>query len=192
MKLVLLICTLPERTDKLKRLLSILKPQIEPFKDQVYYSLHDAGRSMPTGTKRNELIEQTQSDYFVFIDDDDVVSPFYVAKILAALESNPDCVTFNGSMTTHGRDRKNWTIKLGSKYEERNGHYYRWPNHIAPMRRDKVRGVKFPDTWQMEDYLWSKKINDLGLLKTSVHIDDDLYWYDCNPSTEPRRRRPRL
>lgn len=196
MKLAILICTLADRRDKLKRLLNILTPQIEKFKDQVYYSLHDAGRFMPTGRKRNELITQTQSDYFVFIDDDDIVPVYYVSEILKAIEQNPDVITFKGYMTTDGRDRRDWTIRLGSKYEERNGHYYRWPNHIVPMRRDAVRGVMFPEIWHGEDYQWSKKINDLGLLKTEVFIDKDLYHYDkikvANRGEEMRIRRQQM
>lgn len=177
-KLAVLICTLPERYDKLKRLTNILDPQIEKFKDQVYYSIHDAGRNMPTGKKRNQLIDQTSSDYFVFIDDDDVVPMFYLDEIMKAIEQKPDVITFCGWMTTNGRDRRNWTIKLGSDYTEKNGHYYRWPNHIVPMRRDAVRGVRFPEIWIQEDYQWSKKIHDLRLLKTEVHIPKDLYHYD--------------
>lgn len=189
MKLAVLICTLPERADKLKRLTNILDPQIERFKDQVYYSIHDAGKFMPTGRKRNELINQTQSDYFVFIDDDDVVPMFYVSEILQAIEKGPHVITFNGWMTTNGADRRNWTIKLGSDYVERNGHFYRWPNHIVPMRRDIVRGVRFPEIWYQEDYQWSKKIRDMRLLKTSVHIEKDLYWYDKIVEQTPREMR---
>jgi glycosyltransferase involved in cell wall biosynthesis len=190
MTLAILICTLPERSDKLNRLLSVLNPQLAEYPNRVYYSIHDAGRAMPTGTKRNELINQTQSDYFVFIDDDDLIDRKYIHHILEATETAPDVITFNGWITTNGKDRRNWTIKLGSNYEEKNGHYYRWPNHIVPMRREAVRGVRFPNIWQMEDYQWSKKIHDLGLLKTSVHIDRDLYHYDCytKPAQITRRR----
>jgi glycosyltransferase involved in cell wall biosynthesis len=187
MILAILICTLPENAAKLNRLLSILNPQIAAFPDQVYYSVHDAGRAMPTGTKRNQLISQTQSDYFVFIDDDDIIDSRYVHHILEAAKQNPDVITFNGWMTTNGADRRNWTIRLGSKYEEKNGHYYRWPNHIVPMKREVVRNVPFPDLWQMEDYQWSKKIHDLNLLKSEVHIDRDLYHYDFFVKPQPRR-----
>lgn len=179
MTLAILICTLPDRSAKLQRLLSILNPQVESHKDQVYYSIHDGGRSMPTGTKRNQLINQTHSDYFVFIDDDDIISSQYVRLILHAAKNNPDVITFNGWMTTNGNDKRDWVIKLGSNYEEKNGVYYRWPNHIVPMKREVVRGVSFPDIWQMEDYQWSKKIRDLNLLKTSIHIEKQLYHYDC-------------
>lgn len=189
MKLAILIATLPERADKLKRLLSILEPQVRKRMGEVFYSLHDAGRSMPTGRKRNQLISQTESEYFVFIDDDDVIPDYYVDEILAAIEFTPDVITFNGYMTTNGQDRRDWTIRLGSEYTEKNGHYYRWPNHIVPMRREKVNGVSFPDVWVQEDYLWSKKIHELKLLKTEIHIDKEMYWYDKIHTYSNRRLR---
>jgi glycosyltransferase involved in cell wall biosynthesis len=188
--LSILICTLPERTSKLRRLLNVLQPQVDAFSDRVGYRINDAGRNMPTGTKRNQLIAMTQSDYFVFIDDDDVIMPNYVKRIVHAMDLYPDVITFRGWMTTNGTDRRNWTIKLGSKYEERDGHYYRWPNHIVPMRREAIKDVRFPDIWVQEDYQWSKRIHDLKLLKTEIHIDQELYHYDCNP--QPAQRRPRI
>lgn len=135
---------------------------------------------MTTGMKRNQLIEQSRSDYFAFVDDDDLVSDIYVQSINEAIQSSPDVVTFCGYMTTNGNNRQNFTIKLGSKYEERNGHFYRFPNHLCAFRRDKVQHVKFPDQHVQEDYQWAKVINDRKLLKTEVHIPQDLYWYDFN------------
>ena len=192
MKLAILICHLPERADKLRRLLNILEPQIERFKDQVFYKVHDAGSSMPTGTKRNQMIEQSISDYFCFVDNDDVVSENYVSEIIKAIESNPDVVTFDGYMTEHGLNRRNFTIRLGSKYyEDANDpefYYHRFPNHLAIFKRDVVNRFKFPPVWQMEDYTWAKQIHDSGVLKTEVHIPLQLYWYDCNPPQKRRRR----
>lgn len=184
MKLYLLICTLPERAAKLKRLTQSIDKQLV---EGVSYKIHDSGRSMPTGTKRNQLIEQTQSDYFSFIDDDDVISNEYVSEIMKAIESKPDVITFNGYITTNGKDRRDFTIKLGSKYEEKNGHYYRWPNHLAVFNRDKVRHIKFPDIWQQEDYQWSRTIHERKILKTEVHIEKDLYWYNYETKTRVHR-----
>jgi hypothetical protein len=184
-RLAILICHLPERHDKLKRLLNVLEPQIERFKDQVYYSVHDGGRALSTGSKRNQLIEQTQSEFFCAIDDDDMVPSYYVDEIVKAMNQNPDVITFKGVMTTNGARQEYWTIKLGSNYEEKNGHYYRWPNHIVPMKRELVRHIKFPDVWIQEDYIWSKKIHDLGLLKTEIHIDKDLYHYQVESKAKP-------
>lgn len=185
--LAILICTLPERADKLRRLTRSLDHQISA-RNFAFYKVHDAGRSMSTGTKRNQLIEQSDSDYFSFIDDDDQVSGDYISSILQASETKPDVITFNGWMTTNGANRKNFTIKLGSEYTEKNGHYYRFPNHLCAFRREVVRHIKFPDVWQAEDYSWAKQINDRRLLKTSVHIEKDLYHYDFVSNKQPYRQ----
>ena len=183
MTFLILICTLPERANKLKRLTTELDRQKSKYPGLVDYKIHDAGRMVPTGRKRNQLIEQSQSDYFSFCDDDDMVSKVYIEQIMIATENNPDVITFNGWMTTNGTNRENFTIKLGSKYEKSNGHYYRFPNHLCAFKREKVKHIKFPDQWVQEDYMWAKNIHDRGLLKTEVHIEADLYWYDCYPKT---------
>lgn len=175
MKLAILICTLPEEysINLLKRLTNILNPQLVPGVD-LY--IHDAGRVMPTGTKRNELIKNTDSDYFCFIDSDDIVPIYYVNEMMKAIDQGPDVVTFIGEMTTDHRDRRGFTIKLGNKYEERNGHYYRFPNHLCAYRREVVESVKFPDIWIQEDFKWASNIQ--RFLKTEVHIEKNMYTYD--------------
>lgn len=189
---LILICTLPERANKLQRLTRRLDVQISEYPGLVGYKLHDAGPSMTTGTKRNQLVEQSVSDYFSFVDDDDVIAGDYVRQIITAIQKNPDVITFNGYMTTNGSNRQNFTIKLGSRYEEKNGHYYRFPNHLCVFKREKVRHIKFPDLWVQEDYLWAKAIHDKGILRSEVHIDADLYHYDCYPKPPNHARRLNL
>lgn len=191
MTFLILICTLPERATILRRLTNTLDKQKTKYNGLVDYKIHDAGRSMSTGRKRNQLIEQSQSDYFSFIDDDDMVSDVYVDSIMNVLSGNPDVVTFCGYMTTNGTDRRGFTIRLGSKYEERNGHFYRFPNHLCVFKRDKVNIVKFPELWAQEDFQWAKQIHDRILLKTEVHLNQDLYWYDF-VSTKLTYARPYL
>lgn len=181
MKWSILICTLPERSAKLRRLLKQLDSQ---RLEGVEYRIHDAGRSMTTGEKRNILIAQSESDYFSFIDDDDQVTPEYIPSIKKAMELNPDVITFDGWYTEYGRNERRFTIRLGSRYyDDPKGEffYYRFPNHLAVMKREKVEHVKFPHVWQREDYLWSDKIRSMNLLKTEVHISKPLYHYDCHP-----------
>src|SRR5688572_10245288 len=101
MTFLILICTLPERANKLKRLTLELDRQKVKYKGLVDYKIHDAGRSIPTGRKRNQLIEQSFSEYFSFIDDDDMVSKDYIEQIMIAIEKNPDVITFRGWMTTN-------------------------------------------------------------------------------------------
>lgn len=187
-KLSILICTLPEERSqqKLLRLRGILGPQISAFDESVEVRHHIEDRTMPTGTKRNQLIANCDGEYFCFVDDDDILAPTYVEDILKALESNPDCVTFNGWMTTDGKARVDFIIKLGEEYVERNGKYYRWPNHLAIMKKSLVQHIQFEPITMGEDYIWSKQIRDLGLLKTSVHIEKDLYHYDFEQKLRQR------
>lgn len=196
MKLSILIPTLPEPESitYLKRLTNILNPQVEHFPGQVEIKIHDAGRSMPTGLKRNTLIENSEGEYFVFIDCDDLVPMYYVNEMMKAVRHGPDVVTFVGEMTTNGRHGMPFTIRLGEKYEQRNGRYYRWPNHLCAFKRSVVQDVKFFPIWNQEDYLWSKQINDSKILKTEVHIPINMYHYDYwnnKPAYGPQRTKVR-
>lgn len=175
MKVSLLICTLPERHERLKHLKANLEKQALNY--DVEIKIHDAGRQMPTGKKRNELIAMSCGEYFGFIDDDDQVSDDYIKQIVQGASLNPDVITFRGWMTTNGENRRQFTIKLGSDYTERNGHYYRYPNHLCYMRRDAIKAVRFPEIWNQEDFRFATEIRAKGLLKTEHHIDKEIYHY---------------
>jgi len=180
MRLAILIPTLPETysINLLNRLNTILDPQIAKWHGQVTKHIHDAGRSMPTGTKRNELIRNTDSDYFVFVDSDDLVPSYYVDDLMRAISEGPDVVTFIGDMTTNGVNKRKFTIKLGEKYEERNGEYFRYPNHISCVRREAVKGITFQPIWEREDFLWATEVMQRKVLKTEIHITRPMYLYD--------------
>lgn len=180
MKLSILIPTLPDRAYLLKRLMNILNPQVT---NEVDILIDDRDRLIPTGRKRNELIQRASGEYFCFVDDDDMVRPFYISELLKAIESSPDVVTFCGWMTTNGMNRVDWVIKLGENYEARKDQdgvtrYYRFPNHLCPMKRSKVADIKFQEIYLGEDYAWAYEINKRDRLKTSVHIPLQLYHYD--------------
>lgn len=178
MKLSILIPTLPERYQILKRLTTILD---RTKNDNVEIRFHDAGRSvMSTGEKRNKLLESAEGDYFCFIDDDDVVPEYYISEMLNAISQNPDVITFIGYMTTDRQNRQDFTIKLGSEYVTRNNHHYRFPNHLCAFKRELVGHVKFPHINVGEDYQWAKRIHDLKILKSEVHINKVMYHYDFN------------
>jgi glycosyltransferase involved in cell wall biosynthesis len=179
-KLAILIPTLPERGHFLDRMLANLKPQLG---DEVSLHIDNTPQTvMSIGNKRNVMLEKSDAEYSVFIDDDDFVSNEYVSLILNALASNPDVVTFEGWYTENGKNRVDWVIKLGEKYEARTegGKYmfFRWPNHLSVIKTEISRSVKFPNVANGEDYRWSKEIKDRGLLRTSVHIPLQLYHYD--------------
>lgn len=152
----------------------MLTPQIT---NEVEILIDDRGREIPTGTKRNELYQKAKGEYVCSIDCDDEIATFYVSEVIKYMDSNPDCVTFEGWMSTNGGNRVDWVIMKGERYEERNGKYYRFPNHLVPIKKSIATQVKFPPKWVGEDYEWAKTINDLGLIKTSAHIPLRLYHY---------------
>lgn len=178
----ILIPTLPEDKNKasLAKLLHSISEQVDAigYSDYIEVLTDDRDRTIPTGTKRNALMNRAQGKFVSYVDDDDHILEGYINLITDAIAKDPDVITFEGKITTNGAHEKHWVIKLGESYEERNNVYYRFPNHLAVMKKELVQHVKFPDLWQQEDYLWAKKIHDEGLLKTSVHIEKELYWYD--------------
>ena len=179
MKLSILIPTLKERSAVLSKLLDTIYSQIAfgGQRGNVQVLLDDRDKSVPTGTKRNELIQKATGEYIVFIDDDDKITATYITDIIEALEKNPDVVTFNGYMTTNGGNPKPFVIRLGEGYEERGSTYYRYPNHLCPMKKSLIQGVKFPDKTYGEDFAWATKIRDMGLLKKEIVIDKSMYIY---------------
>ncbi len=183
MKLSILIPTLQKRQQLFLSLKQNLENQIEVIgaSDQVsIYSFPNKGER-PIGEYRNSLVIGAPGEYICFIDDDDKVSSDYVERILRALnadDSRPDVVTFNGWMTTNGASRVDFIIKLGENYEERGGKYYRYPNHLCAIKKSIALQVPFRAVKQQEDYWFATDLRDKGLLKTSVHIDANLYHYD--------------
>lgn len=186
--LSILIPTLTERYKLLHRLQRVLMPQVEKYPGRVFVHYNDQGRSVCIGEKRNQLVSMVTTDYLVFIDDDDEVSKDYLSEIMTAIDQQPDVVTFEGFMTTNGHSRKNFVIKLGERYEERNGVYYRFPNHLSPIKTHLARRVPFPKVTSGEDYSYALGLKNKGILKTSVHIEKDLYHYQFLTNKPPYGR----
>jgi glycosyltransferase involved in cell wall biosynthesis len=178
MILSILIPTLPNEYAFLKRLMTVLRPQVERYSEHVEILLDDRGKSVTTGEKRNYLIKQSTGEYVVFIDTDDLVPIYYIDEIIKASKNNSDCITFRGFMTSDGKNREPFVLRMGEEYEKRGDTYYRWPNHIVPIKRTIASSVLFPHKTFKEDYEWSKRINDLGLIKTETFIDKEMYHYD--------------
>jgi GT2 family glycosyltransferase len=174
MMLSILIPTLGKRASLLNLLLEELKSQIGESKVEI---LIDSDEKKTTGEKRNLLKSKATGKYIVYFDDDDEPAKDYIEQILKGCQSDSDCIVFNGYMTTNGKNRVNFIIRLGEKYEYRHGIYYRYPNHICAFKKDLVRHIDFPHKIQGEDYEWATKVRDSGVLKTQYVIEKDLYHY---------------
>ncbi|MFH1718521.1 MAG: glycosyltransferase family A protein [Planctomycetota bacterium] len=128
------------------------------------------------GENRNEALADAIGDYVCFVDDDDLVSEDYVARILAAIETCPDVVGLTGhyicgankpELFVHSIRYKEWLTV--------DGVHQRMPNHINAIRRDLVMQVKYPPKNHGEDFDFSMSV--APLLKTEVMPEEILYYY---------------
>jgi glycosyltransferase involved in cell wall biosynthesis len=178
MKLSILICTMPSRSEMLKKLTQQLMLLLVKYDESQWEVLIQPDENINVGCKRNILLQKASGDFVVFIDDDDEIHDNYIDAFMNAIESNPnaDCIGYRGYITFDGTSRKDWVISITCKtwYEE-NGVYYRTPNHISPVKRSIAMQVMFPQIDFGADYEYSMGI--LPLLKEEVFIDEQLYHY---------------
>lgn len=193
--LSVLIATMPKRSWDLMVLLTVLTEQLKnlalptqvPSEEPSLWGpgtvynppveiLVDSSMDYNIGVKRNKLLERSKGKYIVFVDDDDEVAPNYLKQICLATLHNPDCIGINGRISTDGVNQRQWRIskEYGSWYE-RNGVYYRTPNHISPVRRELALQAGFPEIAFGEDHGYSMRL--LPLLKSEVIIPGNLYFY---------------
>ena len=176
--LSILVCTLPERKHFLDRLLNKLNPQLT---SKVELLIETDNGSMKIGKKRNILLRKATSDYICFVDDDDLVSDTYVADILYALESKPDCCSLKGIYTVDGK--KPTEFRHSMKYltwntiiENGNQVYIRPPNHLNVVKREIALTVLFNDNLSNgEDKDYSDRLR--SHIKTESVINNVLYYY---------------
>lgn len=172
--LSILIPTMPGRYEMQKALLENLNKQIGNSPVEIVINCGDYN----IGTKRNLLLEQAKGEYTCFFDDDDTPADHYIYCILSAIQSNPDCCSLNGVITTDGKNPKRFvhSIKYNKWFEEEDV-YYRPPNHLNVIKSSIAKQFQFPETNHGEDMNWSMQIAKSGLLKTEAVIDETLYYY---------------
>lgn len=177
MLLSILIPTIQRHRTKFSELALLLSRQIVEGVEVVF----DTDEHLTTGAKRNELLKSAKGKYVAFVDSDDLVPSYYVSEILKAIESEADCFAINGTISTNGKNVRNWYISKDLPYKESevNGQkvYLRYPNHITPMKREIALRVKFPDKTHGEDYDWATELHNLNLIKTEYKIEKPMYFY---------------
>lgn len=184
------ICSIVTRREFLDRLMGVLSPQLC---DRIELLLAIDSGEEAIGSKRQRLLEAARGDYVVSIDDDDLVSPSYVAEILAAIARTPgiDAITFNADRYVDGtfdgitnysmahRGNRDWRQTPDGKI------YMRWPQHITPVRRALALDVGFGDIDFGEDAAFAESLRPL--LKSEQHIPVVLYnyyWRSARPGEQ--------
>lgn len=180
----ILICTLQRRRHYLEKLIVCLKPQV-PTDCCIEILFEEDCGELPIGAKRNNLLERSKGKFVAFIDDDDLVSDDYVAKILNVIRNHPDVQVIGMSliMTTNGIEPEKSFHSLQYKSwwdctdtETGRKKYFRNPNHLNPVLRELALKVKFPDgSSHGEDRDYSMRL--LPLLEREVNIPEPIYFY---------------
>ncbi len=178
MWLSILICSTPERSKMLTRLVDYLRHQVRPYRRQVELVV-DATAGGEIGDKRQRLLERAVGHYVAFIDDDDWVPSDYVRRVVEVLASRrPDCASLVGILTTNGErpERFEHSIQNDGWYTRNDGVHIRTPNHLNAVRRELALQAGFRSMSFGEDHDYSNALRPL--LKTEASTGEEpLYYY---------------
>lgn len=184
--LSILIPTVPQRQREFMALLNELHRQAEPFGERVQLHPYCSTRKAHSiGIKRNRQLEGLETTHSVYFDDDDHPHPHYVADLMQALDTDPDCVGCVIDMTVDGQPHhqcvhsmrfKKWssgpvqTPGLGKVYQ-------RNVTHRNPVRVSIAQQVQFPDLRFGEDQAWSDQVTALCTTEVFIERPGFIYQY---------------
>lgn len=173
------VLTIPERKMLLERLLARLEPQLNIHIELKIYP--DSIASI--GAKRQRAVDECNSKYINFIDDDDLVPAHYVARIMQELKYMPYGVGFRGIITSNNIKPVEFVHRSGLRYIDKafrsNDCYifHRPLNHLNPVLTDIAKEIGYNDINHGEDKDYSVRLAKSGLIKDDCFIDEFLYFY---------------
>lgn len=175
------ILTIPGREHFLERLRGILEPQVDGKPVEILVLKDNRERTI--GEKRQLALDICPTKYISFIDDDDIVSTKYVQLILNELKQEPTGIGFRGIITTKNNTAIEFVHKAGLRYSEKPEQYmralvYTRPlNHLNPVLTDIAREIGFKPISEGEDWDYSLRLAESGLITDQTFIDEFLYFY---------------
>lgn len=177
-KLSILIPTVPGREHFMDRIMGQVSKQLASWPEaEVCWTIGTTNVSI--GVRRNDLMARANGEYICFIDDDDRIADDYIELVMAGIATNPDCCSLNGIITTDGKDPRKFIHSIDyNEFYERDGVFYRCPNHLNTIRTELARQCPFPDWQRSEDSNFAFQLRDKGLLKVEYKIPETLYFYD--------------
>lgn len=126
------------------------------------------------GQKRNVLVDRCSGKYHCFIDDDDILAPYYLRTFVPMIRSgiDYDCASFVGAHYMRGIFNKLFHHSLAySRWAETSDRFIRTISPMNLIKTDIVRRVRYKDIRNTEDHEFSIRLMDSGLLKTEYAID---------------------
>lgn len=177
-KLSILIATIQERQGQFLALKSYIEAQLPESGVEVVFCCDN--REMSIGAKRQQLLEMAQGEYVCFIDDDDMIHPEYVPKIMSAIGMGVDCVGF--LVALDGWENNRIICSLSNQwqgwYDNVGGYrFVRCPNHLSVLKREHCLAIGYRDKRGGEDADFSLALKASGLVKTEHFITEIMYEY---------------
>lgn len=187
MLLTIGILTLPQRKGKLNNLLKILN-DICPisFQHRVEIIIAEDNKEKTVGTKRNEVLDKAKGKYISFIDDDDIVSKWYLSEILNVLDTDDyDGIGFWGIYYVSGNPVMQFNhANSNAGHFKKDGKQHRPLNHLNPVRTEFAKQIRFPEKNFAEDSDYCDRLLESGLIKKEYNFDLDkmMYHYLFDPN----------
>ena len=183
-----LICTIPLRKNMFIDLLNRITLLKQSTKLSIEV-LFDCRLNISIGAKRNDLLSRSNGSYSCFVDDDDKITDDYF-KVIEESELKYDCIQLNGIFYNNGIKNKPFYHSLKyDKWFEDNNAFYRNPNHLNPIKTSIAKQIGFTDKNFQEDYDFSKKLLESGLIKTEYQHDKIQYLYMFTKPFDPPKKR---
>lgn len=137
---------------------------------------------MTLGAKRNVLIDRCTGKYHCFIDDDDVLAPYFLKTFVPMIQSgiDYDCASFVGAHYVKGHFVKLFNHSIVYKeWFEMPERYYRCPSPMNIIKTSIVRQVRYHDIRNTEDHEFSMRLMRTGLLNKEFEVNPNrpLYHY---------------
>ena len=181
----------PSRMAQLAKLCDELARQIGGLAVEHLTLLDNKRRTV--GEKRDALLRAARGAYVAFVDDDDWISPDYVAELVKAAKEGPDVITFNQHCIVNATQFE-VQFKLGNPNEAPTGAGARdaqlreiryiikrnaW--HVCAWRRTLAIQSRFPANSFGEDWAFAEPL--CRIAKTEIHIQKVLHFYRHSAET---------
>jgi hypothetical protein len=179
----MLIATIPHRDASLRLLLAELDRQLRGYgRPRAGVRIYRDNLEHGYGNKTQDLINSSTAGYISCIDDDDMVAPDFVERVLAALGTWPDYVGFPVRWTVDG------VPQCPVEHSLRHGG---WHDSAGMLKRDIAqfnpirRELALLGTWEggyQAERRWGDQVRATGRVATEVWIDEPMYYYQDSPT----------
>ena len=183
MDISILIPTLNSRARLFNQVLQQVRSQITQNPEIKVEVLWESDNGELTlGAKRNVLMDRCTGKYHCFVDDDDVLAPYFLKTFGPMIQSgiDYDCASFVGAHYVRGKFIKLFNHSIIYKeWFEMPERYYRCPSPMNLIKTSIVRQLRYHDIRNTEDHEFSMRLMKSGLLNKEFEVNPNrpLYHY---------------